>query len=408
MKTPPWLALALLAFAVRAGVAILTEHKPIFPSHYYNDARSADSHGSEVAAAWAAGRAHEPSGSPSQRLHAVYLGSLYRAFGHRPLIPKLINCAAAGATIALLYGLFTALFGPGPALASALLVALWPSHIFFTSQNFKESATQLLATFAIASAALAGKAARGRLLAGGLALAGVGFLRTLTMLVGELALGLAALVAMRARDGRARALLTVAALALLHLPLRQYLFRGPLAVSAERSGDPSHETSLIPSSYDHRTQARFSPLSPRGFSEFRRLRLEADQDYARRSGLRVESQLFPDERFETWLDVALFVPKASFYALFMPLPGLYPLDGKPGRIAAAAENALLLALTVAAALGLRRGPLDSPRALLLLFFLGMAAASGLGELDLGGAARHKTLYLPFVLPFAFYGLAKRR
>ena len=117
-------------------------------------------------------------------------------------------------------------------------------------------------------------------------------------------------------------------------------------------------------------------------------------------GREIETQFFPDADFRTWPELVAFVPKGAFYALFMPLPGLYPMNGKVGRILAAAENALLLALAVLAVLGLRRVRWTPAAVALLATFLALAAGAGLLEYDLGSAARHKLLTLSLLLPFA--------
>ena len=102
----------------------------------------------------------------------------------------------------------------------------------------------------------------------------------------------------------------------------------------------------------------------------------------------------------------LFLPKSIFYILFMPLPGLYPLGGKLGRILASAENLALLALSLVALLGLLRGP-RSPAALsLLAFFCLILPPSALLEFDLGSATRHRLLFFPFILPFAAWQLSR--
>ena len=161
------------------------------------------------------------------------------------------------------------------------------------------------------------------------------------------------------------------------------------------------DTSNIPIIFNADSREVIKPYSPRGLSEFRRWRLRYDREnsllfYKRE----ISTQLFPDERMESWLEVLLFIPKASFHVLFMPLPGLYPLEGKLGRILASLENLGLLAIFVLALISAVRCDLEPRRLGLLLFFALTTAASALLEFDLGGAGRHKLMYLPMLFPFA--------
>ncbi len=74
----------------------------------------------------------------------------------------------------------------------------------------------------------------------------------------------------------------------------------------------------------------------------------------------------------------------------------------------AAENTALMALALLAVAGLRR--LDR-RTLavsgMLLFFVMMAAGSGLLEFDLGSASRHKLLYMPLLFPLAVAAVPRK-
>ena len=72
MKRPLW-AVALLALALRAGLSVVTEFKPIFPAYYYTDSTLMDQAGWRVAEAWREGRPPAWPGSPSQRVQAAAL-----------------------------------------------------------------------------------------------------------------------------------------------------------------------------------------------------------------------------------------------------------------------------------------------------------------------------------------------
>ena len=347
------LAIAASAFALRAGAAVLTEYRPLFPSYYYTDAQFADREARKLL-----GLIDEPpaTSSLSHRAHAAFTALIYRASGPRPLAPKLVNALAASLGV-LAFGVFACgIFGFRAGAASAGLLTLWPSHVFFTSQNFKEGLVCGALMGAWLLLAPAGKRREPRAAAAGLALLGLlGALRAPVMLA-------AAAVFVHPRLGR-RGLAALLLVACLAVPL---VFRA----------------------------------APAAITEYRRSRQHSESLYALSNGREVGTFLFPDEKMSSWLDVLAFIPKASFHVLFMPLPGLFPMEGKPGRMLAAAENAVLLALVLlASAAALRLGPAPALLAP-LLFFAAMTLGSSVMELDLGGASRHKLMYCPMLFPFA--------
>lgn len=412
-----WIALA--ALAARLAVAALTEAVPLFPSYYYTDARLAD----EAAAAAAKGPPYAFVGNLSQLLQVRAQAGLYALVGVHPLAMKAFHSLLGAAGVAALGAAAILAFGPASGLAAALLCAFWPSNVFYGSQNFKESPTNLLAYAALtALAALLAPAGRRPHAAAGLAAAAcslmvaTGFYRPYLLL----ALCAATLLACAAARGGTR---PAAAWGLAAALLAPVLYR-PLsglahAALAYETGypamdhpdvDPRLRVGLVPIAYDTRVnQVSYSPTSPRGITRFRQERYESDRQFARKaSGREIATQIYPDARFETWLDVLLFVPKGAFHALFMPLPGLYPIDGRLGRALASAENVVLLLLALAAAAGALRGPWTPARSAFLGLFLLMACGSALLEFDLGSAGRHKTFFLPLLFPFAAEELARLR
>jgi len=394
------------ALCLRAGAAILTETHPIFPAFYYTDARNIELQISQALSAEAEGRPFAFNGTQSQLVQVKTQLALYRLVGPRPLAMKFLNAALGALACAVLAAALLPAFGPAPALASAALCAAWPSNVFFTSQNLKESPTNLLAYLALwgFSVLLAGKTRRAAtvsLVAAGviLALTAGALYRAYILLVLTTAMALACALEMglRRRISAASALYLAAALAALTLYAPASRLLRTRWLTAAHAQDRGLSTQIIPLTWNDRHR----PTSPRGLTEFRLFQLEADRNWARaHRGREIATQLFPEARFESWLDVAAFLPKGVFYSLFMPLPGLYPLEGKPGRLMAGLENLVLLTLAALGLQGAWRGPKTSGRALLLLVFAGMAAGAGLLEPDLGSAARHKLLYLPMLFPFA--------
>jgi len=398
------LLIAAAAFALRAGAAVLTEFKPIFPTYYYTDAVFVDQHARETVDAWAAGTWLNRSYSPPQRAHILLTALLYRAVGPRPIAAKLMNAAAASLGI-LAFGLLAArLFSPTVGVATAALLGLWPSHIFYTAQNFKEGLVcgALMSAFLLLTPETKEPRARALTAAGLALLALLGFFRSHVMLVAAAALAAGACAALlrRGSSRRAAALTLAACLAApIAYKIAMRAFLGGLLTPMV--GSVESKTSLIPVIVDPATPETYSPLSPRGITQYRRSSQHYDREYARVQAAReIGTQIFPDENLNSWFDVARFIPKSAFYVLFMPLPGLYPMNGKPGRMLAAAENLVLLSLVVLALAAAARGGLVPARLPLLLFFAAMAGGSSLLEFDLGGAGRHKLMYLPMLFPFA--------
>lgn len=400
------IAIALAAFALRAGTAVLTELRPLFPDYYYADAAFADREARATLDAWARGERRDILYSPAQRAHIFFTAALYRVSGARPLAPKLVNALAAALGIAAFGLLSGRLFGARIGPASAAAICFWPSHVFYTSQNFKEGLVcgVLMGTFLLLTTGEDTRRERGyyEFAAGLTLLALLGFFRSHVMLTAAAAVAGAAATSLILRRGSrltaAWAIAACFAAPLLHQVASRTLLRAPVAASA---AGPAAERAVIPDITDPGSGEVHTPLSPRGITEFRRLRQHSDRVYAKGNFEReIGTQLFPGELMNSWLDVLLFVPKASFHVLFMPLPGLYPLEGKPGRILAAAENLVLLALVALGLAAAIRGGLPPHRLGLLLFFAMMTAGSSLLEFDLGSAGRHKLMYLPMLFPFA--------
>lgn len=404
IRRRPWLSLFVLAAALRVSLALITERHPIFPAFYYTDARVIDQY------AWSVAQTGKMIGaSQSERVHAYALAAIYRAFGHEPLLGKLAGALAGAGAIVLLAKALSLEFGLPAAAGFGLLAALWPSSVFFSSQNFKDPWELLFAYGALACAigVLLGENPRRFTVMGAAFLALTGLLRPYVLgIVGAacLAAGGAAALKRRSRAWACAAL--VAAGFIGYRAASRTLVAGPLKAP---SADPAFSEPIIPVTYDAAKKTEVSPLSPEGIERFRDLRQSSDQAWAARIAHRqIETQIFPNAHFAGWLDLALFTPKAVFYVLFMPLPGLYPLGHKLGRWLSAAENVAALFLACAGLFFAARSRWTPARVLLLSVFFAMALGSGLLEFDLGSAARHKIFYLPLLFPFAVEGLLSLR
>lgn len=404
---PALKACLITALLLRAALALVTEIKPIFPANYYNDVRLSEKISQDMLKAWSSGTDYRLGCSPSQRAHGLLLAGFYRIAGHRPWAAKLVHVAISVLGIWAFFLLSETLFGPGPALISVWLLALWPSHAFFTSQSHKEGLVMAL-TYTSLGALLAAREpdhASRRATLGLSALVLLGFLRSSLMFtLGALlsaSAALALVVRLRRRQSAfAPALALAAALAAPFLFKSSYaaLKDGLLRADPVNTPGPAAPISILPQ----------TAFSPRSISESRRKRQISDQEFALNSnGHLIQTQLFFGAEFKDWGDVLLFLPKSLFYVLFMPLPGLYPMDGNLGRALASGENLLILVVAVLALCGILRSRMTPGRACLLIFFIGMAVGSAFLEFDLGSAMRHRMLYLPALFPFAFL-LGRRR
>lgn len=405
----PLAALAALALVLRVAAAAATEVRPVFPAYYYTDAALTHSYAISALEDLRAGRAPIINGTLGARLQTSISLGIYRTFGPSPFLVKLFNAIMGALAVAAFSWALSVVF-PRPApLAAGFLMAVWPSHIFYTSQNLKEAPIALLAYAALGAALAAGFDANASLrrtagfaFAAAAALLGAGYYRSHVLISLGTAL-LAGLAMTAGRRPRANVLITAAALvagcALYPSASRALLgsMRSSLMSDADQDRTPSP---LIPIIQDSAGSTR-RPTSPEGISRFRAARLWADRNWAAtHSGRTIGTQIYPDAEFKTWLDVLLYLPKGSFTVLFMPLPVVSALEGKIGRLAAAGENLVLLLIAGLGLAGAARGPKTPARLVLLVFFAGMTAAAALFEFDLGSAGRHKLLYLSMLFPFA--------
>lgn len=415
IRRNPLTALAALALTLRVACALVTGFDPIFPAYYYTDAALTHSAAAAALGDLAAGRAPHIDGTLSEQMQTLMTLGTYRLFGPHPLAIKLVNSLLGTLAIVALARALSLLFSPRAALAACAAVAVWPSHVFYTSQNLKEAPADLLAYLAL-WAALSASADPGRprskaaasVSAAALLLLGAGFYRSYVLLSLSGGLLLAFALMARERELRARAALGAAAVC---LTLAAYPWAARHAVLALelRSPDSPRSTNwerslpqVFPTTIDERDSANVNrPTSPEGITGFRKTRQLADRRWAKHASDReIGTQIYPDAEFKTWGDVLAYLPKGAFTVMFLPLPGLYPLEGKIGRYAAAGENLVLLTLAVLAAAGILRGPKTPARLGLLGFFTVMAAGAALLEFDLGSAGRHKLLYMPMLFPFA--------
>lgn len=399
------------ALALRLACAAVTELNPLFPAYYYTDAAETETAAARTLATAGDAEPYVFNGTLNQRLQVEALLKLYGVFGHRPFAAKAFNALAGAAAAMLLAAGLAPAFGARPALLAGAFWAAWPSAVFFTSHHLKEAPTAALAwgglwglMSLLARPAASPRAAAAAALASACGLFGAGLYRNYVLL--SLCAGFGAAFAWSlARRTGPRGPLLAGLLLCLVLPLSyKRAANGVQRLLTATAGGGSIHTrvELVPLSADARAPGVVHhPTSPQGISGFRQARQFSDKRSARlRYGRDIGTQIFPEQSFRDWADILLYLPKGAFYVLFMPLPGLYPVDGSLGRFAASLENAALLVLALAALAGLARGPRTPERLAPLGFFAVMTAGAALLEFDLGAATRHKLLYLPMLFPFA--------
>lgn len=383
-------AVCAAGFSMRAAIGAFDARRPLFPPHYYTDERDYVGAASLVLE----GRldARRTALTPGKEVYTRWLALLARGFGPGPLPGRLANAAAGGLTIGL-WGWSTAVVTNPPAgLAAAAFIAAWPSHNFHTSMAIKEAPISLFLALCVA-ALLAGLAADGqrrRLWFAAAAAAALGLSLMRAYLLPILALSVAAAAVRPGRSARSaplEALLWISLAFVASLPLRRaFQEPAPALPTPAPAALPAPETAFS------------KPLS--GLAARRRTIVEGSRIWSvRQFGRSPESLLFPDQELNYWIDFALFLPKACFHELFMPLPGLYPTEGKPGRVLAALEGLVLLAVFAAAAWGMRRSAWGPPSVLLASFFILAVPPTAFFEFDLGSASRHRIHFFPFLLPF---------
>ncbi len=361
-------AAAVTAFLIRAAVAWWDADQTLFPPHYYNDARRFHLSGMQVLAGMR-GDGPWPELDISRRGFQTLIGLIYFVSGHEKFPAQLLVCVFGGLSVWFLARLGERLVSRRAGLIAAWTLALWPSSIFYGAQLIKDGAIMPWILASLLGTLGTGPAARSGLLSAGIA----GLIRPH---VGILLAGIWA--AKRFRDIlRPSVVATLIALEIVALYGTSSLIeRGAQVIPQE-----------------------FASLRafPAALTEFRTVRQRRENRDGRRV---VESHLFKEQRFRHWGDVILFVPKAGFYAAFMPLPGLFPLQGKLSRILSAMENVLWLVITALAALALKRRGLR-PDDRVILCYIGLSCVIwGIFDLDLGAASRHKLQYMPLLLIYA--------
>jgi len=354
------------AFLLRSGLAVLSSFAVLMPALYTLDAQSYDRMAGSVAEAWRAGAAPDPSLFPSLGVQAYgwLCGAVYYLVGDSPLSLKVLNSFAGTLLIYNVYRIAESLDGGRTAGRAALALALFPSLVFWSSQNFREALIFLGISDVIYAGVRWYATGRHRWL-----------LRLLP--------GLALLLLLRTGTG-------VVALAALGLVGAGHLARRYLPAAGRVTAGVVLGVGLLTGLYLIKDRAFRMPsleLSPASVSNMRE-RLAAHG-----------ATNFPETRFDSWWDVAWQAPYLTAHYLLAPYPWHL---ANPVQAMASLENLLVivcLILGAAGAVRLRRARAPG-LGFLLCFVAGLALFGGVIEGNVGTGYRHKMQIIPYFVVLA--------
>lgn len=130
----------VLAFVARAALAILDQISPFVPPLYTLDAQGYDEEAWDLATAWRSGDlVLSANPSVNVRTYVYYNAIVYVFVGHSLLTVRIINALLAALSIGYITLTAREIAGRRSAAFVALFVAFSPSHIFWTSHNFREA-----------------------------------------------------------------------------------------------------------------------------------------------------------------------------------------------------------------------------------------------------------------------------
>src|SRR5262249_47799140 len=130
-----------LAFILRCSVAVLSSLAAIAPALYTLDAERYDTLGLMMVEAWKTGATMDPDlfSSINVKIYAGLCGAVYYSIGHSLLSMKILNCFAGALLVYNVFRITRALAGERAALGASMALTLFPSLVFWSSQNFREA-----------------------------------------------------------------------------------------------------------------------------------------------------------------------------------------------------------------------------------------------------------------------------
>ena len=351
----------LLAFLLRATVAIFHRLYPILPELYTLDAETYDWEGWAIADAWLTGNNQKAEFiSLSAAIHEHFIAVVYFLIGHSVLSIKILSSFVGTLSIYYLFLFAVETVGKKRALLVTFLVTVWPSHVLWTSHNFRDPWVFYFLSRVIYSSLLWLKYdSQKEWLKTALFIVLTGLFRELTGLL--LALTFVT-VSVYEYSRKATGLLRVSVLFLsaigavgFFLIMKDVLF------------------------FSHIQDA-----SPLALSQIRQnLAIGGSTSY-------------PDITYNSWFDILFFAPSGIVYFLFAPFPWQIT---NAVQLASSIENFALYFLTALACFRFSFLCALVRKEILFvgLFLVCGVVASGVVEGNVGTAYRHKMQFLPYLL-----------
>jgi Dolichyl-phosphate-mannose-protein mannosyltransferase len=360
-----WLACApvvVAAFVLRALVGALQHWYDFVPELYRLDVDTYNAEAWAMAEAWTRGEMFQGA-YPTLNVvaHEYVTGGVFSVLGHSVLAINVISALLGALSLYYFFATATELVGERrPALWVALLLAAWPSHVLWTSQNYREPwVLYSLARAAHSTVLWLARGERSEWLRAAAFVALVALFRSATgAVVGAVFLGISSYRVAR------------------HAP---WLLR-PAAVLATTAV-------LVALGY----AVVFGPLSPSSLTLSPAILTTLRQRLATGG-----SAFYPDLVYRDWLDVVAFVPVGVLHLLLAPFP---TAATNPAQLGSALENLGLSAIiggTLLRAWRFRWRDGWATAFISLVLLLGLAVFAVV-DANLGTAFRHKIQFLPFLL-----------
>jgi hypothetical protein len=130
--------IVLLAFLVRAAFAFVDRRYALIPDLYTSDVAYYDGLAWAIASAWRAGVHPEIALPPNVAVHSSLGAVVYVLLGRTPLGLGMLAAMLGALSIGHVYRAARGIVGAERGTLAALALALWPSHVLWTSQYFRE------------------------------------------------------------------------------------------------------------------------------------------------------------------------------------------------------------------------------------------------------------------------------
>jgi len=137
----------IFGFLLRALLALIVHYSQLGESLFLQpDAVTYDKLGWGIAKAWREGRNFDIVGATEhiQVGYYYFLAVVYFLVGHSPIIVKLLNCFIGALTGLYIYHIAKRIFDKNAAILAILLTTFFPSLVFWSTQNLKDSLVILL------------------------------------------------------------------------------------------------------------------------------------------------------------------------------------------------------------------------------------------------------------------------